>query len=52
MIFSPCTGHTCINDSIGIARNYENVLQVIISCYLLLAAYGYSVRSFSIVSID
>ena len=39
--------------SIGIAkRNYEIVIQVIISCYLLLAAYGYSVRSFSIVSID
>ena len=53
MIFSPCTGHTCINDSIGISkRNYENVVQVIISCYLLLAAYGYSVRSFSIVSTD
>ena len=41
-----------LSDTIGIAkRNYENVLQVIIS-YLLLAAYGYSVRSFSIVSID
>ena len=41
MIFSPWTGHTCINDSIGIAkRSYENVLQVIISCYLLLTAYS------------
>ena len=40
MIFSPCTGHTCSNDSIGIARNYQNVLQVIISCYLLLTVYS------------